>query len=208
MYQKFTGVILKKYPFGEADEILTIYTKEAGKLVTKAVSSRKIKSKLAGALQSLNEIDFETAGGKNIPVLISVRTRTVNNYLRQNLRKFAHALIGIETLYRLTADRQEHEGVYGSLLNFLRNLEKSTSENLEVRLFQVELLKLLGFGFDAGGSGLNEADRMILDEMIAGRRPLRISCALEKAVEGFLDSVLEREIKSRKFLNQLSNSTT
>ena len=134
MYSKYTGIILKKYPFGEADELLTIYTREAGKLRAKAVGARKIKSKLGGHLQSLNEISFETTG-RNLPILTSVRALSINNYLRENLKKFAFALVGIETLYRMTSDRDANTDIYGHLAGFLKDLGETLDENLAVRQF-------------------------------------------------------------------------
>lgn len=186
MYSKYTGIILKKHPLGEADELLTIFTRESGKIRVKAVSSRKIQSKLAGHLQTLNEIEFETAGhlsqsasGGGLPVLVSVRAITFNNYLRDNLKKFACALIGAETLYRLSADRQENQEAYLALIRFLKELGESADERLSLRRLQVQLLQLMGFGFPESGS--------------------------EQAIRQHLNEVLEREIKSAKFLESLSD---
>ena len=152
MYTKYTGIILKKHPLGEADELLTIYTKEAGKLRVRAVASRKIRSRLAGNLQSLNEIDFEVAGNRSrragsghIPVLISARARTLNNYVREDLKKFAYALLGAETLYRLTPDRQENIGAYEAVADFLHLLGESREEKTMARALQMNLLRLFGF---------------------------------------------------------------
>ncbi len=184
MYTKYTGIILKKYPLGEADELLTIYTREAGKLRAKAVSSRKIKSRLGGHLQTLNEIDFETAG-QNLPILISARSRTLNNYLRQNLKKFAYALVGIETLYRLTPDEEPNQKLYEALVNFLGELGRSVNENLEVRRFQLKLLEVSGYGMP---KARNEG----------GVTPER-----ERQIDEFLNYILERELKSKRFLRTL-----
>jgi DNA repair protein RecO (recombination protein O) len=181
MYTKYTGVILKKYPIGEADELLTIFTREAGKIRVKAVGSRKIKSRLAGSLQSLNEIEFETAGRRFLPVLISVRSRTLNNYLRENLKKFAHALVGIETLYRLTSDEEENPQLYELLLDFLKSLGNAArSEKLALRHFQLKLLGTLGFG-----------------------PPPDLREEQGKEIDLFLENLMEREIKSKNFLNSL-----
>lgn len=141
MYTKYTGVILKKHPLGEADELLTIYTREIGKLRAKAVAVRRIQSKLAGNLQTLNEIDFETAGryppAGGLPVVISVRLRSMNTYLREDLKKFASALLGVETLYRMTPDGEPNPEIYEALVMFLRDLE--------VKKFQLRLLSCSGY---------------------------------------------------------------
>ncbi|TSA46633.1 DNA repair protein RecO [bacterium] len=241
MYTKYTGVILKRCPLGEADEMLTIYTKQVGKLRVRTVSSRKIKSRLAGSLQTLNEIDFETAGrssgrGDGLPVLISVRTRTFNNYLRENLGKFAHALVGVETLYRLVPDHEGNEPAYGALIGFLRSLENTRQESREVRLFQLKLLQYSGYAFPiacltcqkavVSGGGFvtakggmvcsscqgDERPDLILDSesvselsgLVSGSPAVRLRSEVERVVEGFLHYVLEREIRSRKFVEAVA----
>ena len=252
MYQKYTGVILKKHPLGEADELLTIYTKEAGKLRVRAVSSRKIQSRLGGNLQSLNEVEFETAGSANrrffplgrdgLPVLISVRARTINNYLRENLKKFAYSLIGIETLYRLTPDQEQNAEAYEMLLEFLRNLGDSREEKFPLRSFQLRLLRLSGFSFpleqcldcqrplaagttsyflsskgglicgtcvkaEEAGLPLTLLALEQLRTLSEGGKPLHLEFPVEQVIEGFLNYVLEREIKASGFLKTLGQET-
>ncbi|MDP3741609.1 MAG: DNA repair protein RecO [bacterium] len=185
MYSKYTGVILKKHPLGEADELLTIFTKETGKLRVKAVSSRKIRSRLAGHLQSLNEIQFEVAGRGSLPVLISVRGTRLNNYLRENLKKFAYALIGAETLYRLSPDRQEQPEAYENLIRFFVELGETRLENDCLRKFQIRLLQIMGFGVPPGISE-NNIDNQALD--------------------GFMHDVLERDIRSNAFLREVTEN--
>lgn len=205
MYQKYTGIILKKYPLGEADELLTIYTREEGKLRVRSVSTRKIKSKLAGSLQSLNEIDFEVARSSALPVLVSVRTRAMNNYLRDHLKKFAHALVAIETLYRLTADKQENPSVYNGLLKFLRNLENARHEQSEVRIFQLNLLQNSGYGLPVHDSTLRGESLRQLESLASGRSVEAILPVVERTIDDFLAYVLEREIKSSKFVQTLNH---
>lgn len=247
MYAKYTGIILKKHPLNEADELLTIYTKTLGKLRTKAIGSRKIQSRLGGNLQTLNEIDFEVAGSRlrpraetSLPVIISVRARAINTYLRSDLKKFAYALVGAETLYRLTPDRQENSQAYEATVEFLRDLGESTEENITVRAFQLKLLRLNGFRLPvdrclncqrdlskrqsgvhvALGKGgllcdscatLGKTDFRLdqpafrqLAELAQGGVVVNLAPAAERAIEAFLDYVLEREIKSMNFLNSVS----
>ncbi len=197
MYQKYTGIILKKHPFGEADELLTIYSRESGKIRVKAVSVRKPLSKLAGHLQSLNEIEFEVvARSKHLPVMISVRALTVNNYLRQNLRKFGFALVGIETLYRLTGDGQENLEAYNELRAFLKNLGENPDENLALRRFQLQVLAANGYAFPVETQTNG-------DFTLTHAGNFQLTSTLEKEIDQFIDYVLEREIKSVKVLDSL-----
>ena len=183
MYSKYTGVILKNFPLGEADELLTIYTREGGKLRVLARGVRRAKSRLGGVLQPLNETELETAvSGRRLgglPVVTAARTRTMNGYLRENLKKFAFALVGAETLYRLTPDGEPQEQAYDALLDFLRLLQESPDEAREVRGVQLRLLQVFGF---------------------APRERKEIG---EAELNELLNNVLEREIRSKKLLNFL-----
>ena len=213
MYSKYTGIILKKHPFNEADELLTIYTREAGKLRCKSISSRKLQSRLGGHLQTLNEIQFETAGSNNssasaLPVLTSVRALRINSYLRENLRKFAAVLVGVETVYRLLPDRQENQQVYEAILEFLTRLGLAVDENFEVRRFQLELLKHAGYAFPANDYDLGEASRKQLSELSVGQSSFRLGREIELAIDRFLNYVLEREIKSSRFLRTLNQDSS
>lgn len=207
MYSKYTGIILKKHPLGEADELVTIFTRETGKLRVKAVSSRKIKSRFSGNLQSLNEIEFETAGrlsaANALPILISVRGLALNKYLRENLKKFAYALIGAETLYRLTPDRQESQDAYLALTHFLKELGENSLEKLSLRRFQVQILQVMGFGFDMPQVSFNEGSLDEVRALLQDRQLGDISPEAEKIIDHFLVDIMEREIKSVKFLGSL-----
>ncbi len=48
------AIILDKEPIGESDLQITLYTKDLGRITTRAVSARKITSKLASHLEPLN----------------------------------------------------------------------------------------------------------------------------------------------------------
>ena len=207
MYTKYTGIILKKHPLDEADELLTIFTVESGKMRVKAQGTRKIKSRLAGNLQSLNEVSFETATGRrttNLPVLISVRALTINNYLRENLRKFAYALVGIETLYRLMGDRQENGEAYHALRHFLKHLGESRSEDLVVRRFQLNLLGAAGYGFPQSWEQADEKSLRQIRALLSGEDIPKLDRKAEGVIDGFVNYILEREIKSSKLLDTLT----
>lgn len=207
MYSKYTGIILKKHPLGEASELLTIFTRESGKIRVKAVSSRKIQSRLGGHLQSLNEVEFEIAGRSasgGLPVLISVRTTMLNNYLRENLKKFAYALIGVETLYRLSADQEENGEAYLALTQFLKELDESMNEKVSLRRFQVRLLRVMGFGFDMTQPAFSENSLGEIQALSGGKKPGQISVDAERAIDQFIGQTVEREIKSEKFLRQVT----
>jgi len=72
------GFVLKKADFLEADRILTIYTKDFGKLEILAKGLRKIKSKLRGEVELFCLSDIEFVLGKVYKTLIDASL--INNF--------------------------------------------------------------------------------------------------------------------------------
>src|SRR6185436_11737651 len=85
-YKKLTGIILKKQNYKEADQILTVWTREAGKVRLLAKGLRRPVSKLNYALPDLgvSELHFT---GNNLPVLIAAKPIRQFQSLSQDLQK-------------------------------------------------------------------------------------------------------------------------
>ncbi len=83
----YTAIVLKKQLFNEADEIITFYTLEAGKVRALAKSIKLSKSKLQNALQSCYEVKLELAGKKNLKTIIGASVINPHSGLRENLDK-------------------------------------------------------------------------------------------------------------------------
>lgn len=69
---KATGFILGRRKLGEADRIVTIFSKEFGKIQVLARGSRKLKAKNIGKLEPFYLIDFQFIRGTKFNILTSV----------------------------------------------------------------------------------------------------------------------------------------
>jgi DNA repair protein RecO (recombination protein O) len=67
----YAALVLKKQPLNEADELITVFTKEIGKLRVLAKSVKFAKSKLQYSLQSLFLVNLTVTGG-GLPKIIGV----------------------------------------------------------------------------------------------------------------------------------------
>ena len=81
------GVILKKTNLGEADRLLTIFTKYKGKIRALAKGVRKITSRRSPNLELLNHVKAQFAGGKTFDVVTEVTTITTHKKIKENLFK-------------------------------------------------------------------------------------------------------------------------
>jgi len=69
MLYKTEGIVLKSTEFKEADKIVTIYTKDYGKITAIAKGVRKIKSKFGSSLEILTHSVFLFYKGRNIDIV-------------------------------------------------------------------------------------------------------------------------------------------
>ncbi|MGH7246436.1 MAG: DNA repair protein RecO, partial [Candidatus Levyibacteriota bacterium] len=67
---KVEGIIIKRRNMGEADRVLTILTKDQGKMTIKAKGVRKIASKRASHIEPLNKVTMSIYKKTHMPVLL------------------------------------------------------------------------------------------------------------------------------------------
>lgn len=174
---KTEGVILKRSNFSEADRILTIFSKHYGKVKVLAKGVRRINSRRGGNIELFNRAVLFLAEGKNFDIL--TEAQVVNSFprLRKDLEKIGKAYYVCELVDRLCAEKQENRRVYELLVEKLSELSQQPSEKVDLREFEIELLKLLGFW-----SG----------ELEGKYKPRR-----------YVEELIERKLKSPKFLEEV-----
>jgi DNA repair protein RecO (recombination protein O) len=140
------AVVLRHADWGEADRLLTLYTRERGKVRAIAKGARKIRSRKAGHLEPFTRVTLQLARGHDL--LIVTQADTVDAYLpiHDNLVKTSHAAYIVELLDRFTyEDDSENYGIFRLLTEALARLEKEADPWLAIRYYEVRLLDLLGY---------------------------------------------------------------
>ena len=143
------GIILKHKNFREVDRLITIYTKQYGKLELLSKGSRKIKSKLAGSLEPFFYVKMQIAKGKKIDVITSSEVIKNNKNLASNLEKIALASFIFEVLDNATKVYQKDEKTFQLLIETMgiidqaREIEKIKSKI--IWFFVWRTLDLAGF---------------------------------------------------------------
>ena len=73
------AVVLRHVDWGEADRLLTLYSREKGKLRAIAKGVRRLRSRKAGHLEPFTRAAVQLARGRDL--LIVTQADTVNAYL-------------------------------------------------------------------------------------------------------------------------------
>lgn len=118
------GIILKHKDFREADRLLTIYTKDYGKIELIAKGSRKIKSKLAGSLEPFCLARLTLVKGKNFDTITS--SEIMKNYLgiKTNFQKIVLANYFVEIIDGLTKIHHRDSRVFDLVKEIFDILDK------------------------------------------------------------------------------------
>jgi len=141
------GIILKRVNIGEADKILTVFTRERGKIVCLAKGIRKICSRRAPALEPFNKISAQMVKGKNIDLVAEVEVIKSFPDVKKNLFQVGWAYYIAELVDKLTAQEQENLPIYQLFESTLVKIQNEGVVNQELIIgFQKNLLLNLGFG--------------------------------------------------------------
>jgi len=121
--QAVRAVILKKNIFSEGNEIVTMYSRELGKVRGVARAVKKMQSKLAHGLQTLFDSQLELLQSRGKLSIIGARPRNTFKHLRESVRAVNAALFGAEVLLKSTADEQPNAALFDYFVKFLEHLD-------------------------------------------------------------------------------------
>lgn len=170
----FEGVVIKRTNLGEADRLLTVFTKDNGKVVLLARGVRKIASRRGGSIELFNLIRGQAHGGTLGEVSLLQSFPSWRKYLGRVT--LAYQLC--EVVDKLTGDDQPHPRVFQILRMALLHLG-SLGDNWKAQMdsWLLEILVDLGF-------------------WSSGRK-------LEQDVFDYVESLVSRRMYSRDFLLKL-----
>ena len=208
MYFRTEGIILSRKNFGEADRILSIYTRDYGKITVLAHGVRRPKSRKAGHVEIGNWCKVFIARGKNLDILTEVeliKAFGIADFESAKANKIYHLLELVETL---TAKEQKNRFVFHLLVQFLDAITTENDFNLISSVFKIKLLSNLGF-FSIK-SFKNSKSKKVLEQLEDEdlekiRHKIKLTQRSYLKLLSFLDSMIEnlieKDLKTKRFLN-------
>lgn len=139
------GIVLRHINLGEADRLLTIYTREFGKLRQIAKGVRRPQSKKAGHLDLFARVNILAARGRELDVITQVEALDTYTGLRSDLELVGKAAYAIELVDQFTVDGESNSELYALLTSTLERLCAGVDRSSVVRHFELRLLDLVGY---------------------------------------------------------------
>lgn len=140
------AIVIRHSDFGEADRLVTLYTREQGKLRAVAKGVRKIASRKAGHLEPFTRVKLQLARGRDMFIVTQAETVDAYSSLREDLSLTGYAAYVLELLDRFVPDEESASpSLYRLLTETLSHLATESNPWLTLRSYEMRLLDLLGF---------------------------------------------------------------
>ena len=118
------AVVLRTDDFGDANRVVTLFTKEFGKLEANAYGCRRSRSPLSGAMQMFNHISAICARGSKVDTIRDADILNFYDALTKDLERLAYASLFFEIVNRMTFPRQKEIETFDLLIKALPALNK------------------------------------------------------------------------------------
>jgi DNA repair protein RecO (recombination protein O) len=139
------GIVLTRKIFGEADRIISIYSKDRGRISLIAKGVRKPESRKRGHIEVFNLVKFQGAIGHGLDIMLEAEVINDFKNVRKSLKKISLAYYLMEVVGRITHEGESNEELFNLISSSLTKLE-TTKELKKLRLnFLQEILTLLGY---------------------------------------------------------------
>lgn len=139
------AIVLRRTDFGEADRLLTLYSRDFGKIKAVAKGARKPQSRKTGHVELFMRSNFLFATGRDIAILTQAEMVQPYAALRDDLILTTYAAYVVELLDRFTVEEDKHSGIYQLLADALGWLTTHEDVLLVARFYELRLLGLAGF---------------------------------------------------------------
>jgi DNA repair protein RecO (recombination protein O) len=142
---KTQAVVIRRARLREADRVITLFTRELGKVSAVAKGVRKARARLAGHLELLTFTDVTLARGKNLDTIIGSQTLSPYLAIRNSLELTAYAMYFAELVYHFAPEEQANQALFELLIETMGSLDEAANPEPIARYFELNLLKSLGY---------------------------------------------------------------
>ena len=119
---RVAAIVLKRRDQGEADRLLTVLTRERGKVTLLAKGVRRTASRKAGHIEPFTHVELLVAKGKSLDLVTQAETIEAHRHLREDLWRSSWAYYVVELADAFVQDDDPHQLLFDLLLETLGRL--------------------------------------------------------------------------------------
>lgn len=141
------AIVLRTWPFGESDKIVSFLTENHGKLTGIAKGAKRSRKRFVNSLEpfSLVNLRFQDRAHSNLAFILASDLSLGFKHLATSLEKIFFASYLVEITDGLIGEREENRLVFRHLRDGLIHLEKQAMSLSFLTFFELKLLELAGY---------------------------------------------------------------
>ena len=144
MFQKCEGIVIRRTDYGETHKIITIYTREFGKIGAIARGASKPNSRLASVTQLFCYGYFVVSSSKGLGSLQQGEMIDSMRFIREDLYATAYASYIIELLDRSIEDKKTNPYLFELLYQTLQYINEEYDPEILKFIFEMKMLPVNG----------------------------------------------------------------
>lgn len=145
-FLKTRGIVVKEVSTGEADKIITIFTRNQGRISALSKGGKRPKSKLSAGSQILSYGEFVLYSGKDIYTVNSCDVIEPFYDIRNDMIKLTYAAHFMDIILELIQENQPSARLLKLLLNTLHMLSKTQKQpELISCIFELRAISIAGY---------------------------------------------------------------
>lgn len=209
---KTEAVVLSKLNYGDSSSIVSLFTKEYGKISAMLKGGRNPKSKLSLVVDPINylEIIFYNNPSRDLQILSSADIKAYFHKIKEDLDKLKYAHSVIELIKNLSVEHEVNKKLFSGIIRILELMEEG-KENPAVSFgrFFLFFLKELGYEFQLGTYNLENINLSpelfhYFNCLKKNKSPGVVNPAVINGAVSFLENYLKYHVSDFKGLQSLN----
>ncbi|MCM2677844.1 DNA repair protein RecO [Alkalicoccobacillus plakortidis] len=144
MLDRVEAIVIRTVDYGETNKIITLYTKERGKIGVMARGAKKPRSQLSAVSQPFIYGSFVIYKGSGLGTLNQGDTISSFRKIREDLTLAAYAMYIAEMVDKLTEENQRYLWLFDWLYLSLEKMASGADPEVITRIFEMKMLDVAG----------------------------------------------------------------
>jgi DNA repair protein RecO (recombination protein O) len=142
--QKVEGIVIRTTDYGESNKIVTLFTRELGKVGVMSRGAKKPKNRLSAASQLFMYGTFVFQQSSGLGQLNQADIANSFREVRNDLFRASYATYIVELTDKLTEDRQSNPFHFELLYQVLHYLDEGIDAEVILRIYEMKMLAVAG----------------------------------------------------------------
>ncbi|MDQ0254364.1 DNA repair protein RecO (recombination protein O) [Evansella vedderi] len=144
MLHKVEGLVIRTNDYGETNKIITIFTRENGKVAVMARGAKRPKSRFASSAQLFMYGIFVYQRSTGVGTLNSADVVDSFREIRSDLKLTAYGAYIVELVDKLTEDNTRNPFLFELVYQTIVHLNEGIDPDIITRIFETKMLEVAG----------------------------------------------------------------